>query len=90
MYSQYKEDKGRKPRNIANGIMTYFINELFIKEGKNQMLAYINRIEDKDVKENLKGMTLLGVFTDTHEFTGERKVKEKHNFDNGQPDETKD
>lgn len=89
MYSQYKEDKGRKPRNIANGIMTYFINELFIKEGKNQMLAYINRIEDKDVNKKLSVMTLLGVFTETHEFTGERKGKEKH-FDNGQKNELND
>lgn len=34
-------------------------------------------------------MNLFGVFTDSHDFAGERKTKENH-FDNGQPDETKD
>lgn len=88
-FFQYKEDKGRKPRNIVNALLTYFIDEFYLKEDPSQMLTYLNRIEDKDVNKKLSVMTLLGVFTETHEFTGERKGKEKH-FDNGQKNELND
>lgn len=44
LFFQYKNDKGRKPRNIINSLLTYFIDEFYLIGNERQMLTYLSRI----------------------------------------------